>query len=134
MRLSHWKDRKKKIEVPLFAGYCFARFCWENRLLVQQIPGVASIVGSGGRPEPVPEAEISTLQTLMQSRCPYNPHPYLAEGMVVQIIAGPLAWITGILVRKDRRHRVVIGVRLIQQAAAVVVDAEHVWPVEASVA
>ena len=25
-RWSRWKDRKKKIEWPLFPGYCFARF------------------------------------------------------------------------------------------------------------
>ena len=25
-RWSRWKDRKKKIDWPLFPGYCFARF------------------------------------------------------------------------------------------------------------
>ena len=31
-RWSRWKDRKKKIDWPLFPGYCFARFNPRDRL------------------------------------------------------------------------------------------------------
>src|SRR5207245_1545649 len=54
-RLSQWKDRKKEIEVPLFSGYCFARFTWEDRLSVRKTYGVANIVGNGHGPEPIPD-------------------------------------------------------------------------------
>src|SRR3989442_11825859 len=50
-RLSQWKDRKKEIEVPLFTGYCFARFSWPRRSKVLMVSGVVDIVGSGLRPE-----------------------------------------------------------------------------------
>jgi transcriptional antiterminator NusG len=33
-RWSRWKDRKKKIDWPLFPGYCFARFNPRERLPV----------------------------------------------------------------------------------------------------
>ena len=55
MRLSQWKDRKKEIEVPLFSGYCFARFPWQDRTPVLKVSGVVEIVGGGPRPEPIPE-------------------------------------------------------------------------------
>lgn len=60
---------------------------------------------------------------------PYDPHPYLHEGMLVEVVRGPLQGVQGILLRKDKRHRLVIGVRLIQQAAAVEIDVGDVLPV-----
>jgi transcription antitermination factor NusG len=127
-RLSQWKDRKKEIEVPLFSGYCFVRLSQQNRLPAQKVAGVVEVVGSGHRPEPIPDAEIEALKTLMASVLPYDSHPYLHEGMQVEVVRGPLQGVQGILLRKEKRHRLVIGVRLIQQAAAVEIDVQDVVP------
>jgi len=35
-RWSRWKDRMKKVEAPLFSGYCFARFVVSERLACTQ--------------------------------------------------------------------------------------------------
>ena len=128
-RLSQWKDRKKEIEIPLFSGYCFVRFSRLEKTPVQKIVGVVEIVGSGNRPEPIPEQEIDALRLLMTSVLPYDPHPYLHEGMQVEVVRGPLQGAHGILLRKEKRHRLVIGVRLIQQAAAVEIDVNDVLAV-----
>lgn len=125
-RLSQWKDRKKEIEVPLFSGYCFVRFSQQEKMPVQKVTGVVEIVGSGSRPEPIPEQEIDALRRLMTSVLPYDPHPYLHEGMRVEVVRGPLQGVHGILLRKEKRHRLVIGVHLIQQAAAVEIDVNDV--------
>jgi transcription antitermination factor NusG len=128
-RLSQWKDRKKEIEVPLFSGYCFVRFGVNQKLPVLKTIGVVDIVGGGQRPEPIPDEEIAALQTLMTSVLPYDPHPYLSEGMTVEVVRGPLQGVRGILLRKERRHRLVLGVRLIQQAAAVEINVSDVVPI-----
>ena len=47
----------------------------------------------------------------------------------MEVVRGPLQGIRGILLRKDKRHRLVLGVRLIQQAAAVEIDVNDVVPV-----
>jgi len=125
-RLSQWKDRKKEIEVPLFSGYCFVRFSQQEKTPVQKVTGVVGIVGSASRPEPIPEQEIDALRRLMTSVLPYDPHPYLHEGMHVEVVRGPLQGVQGILLRKEKRHRLVIGVRLIQQAAGVEIDVNDV--------
>jgi len=125
-RMSQWKDRKKEIEVPLFSGYCFGRFAWQERTPVLKVLGVVEIVGGGSRPEPIPDEEIAAIKTLITSVLPYDPHPYLHEGMPVEVIRGPLRGVRGTLLRKDKRHRLVIGVRLIQQAAAVEIDVNDV--------
>ncbi len=79
-RLSQWKDRKKEVKVPLFAGYCFVRFGSDQKLPILKTVGVVDIVGSGQRPEPIPDEEIAAIRTLMASDLPYDAHPYLQEG------------------------------------------------------
>jgi transcription antitermination factor NusG len=125
-RLSQWKDRKKEVEVPLFSGYCFVRFAAEQKLPVLKTIGVVDIVGASHCPEPIADEEIAALRTLMTSVLPYDSHPYLHEGMQVEVIRGPLQGIRGILLRKEKHHRLVLGVRLIQQAAAVEIDVNDV--------
>ena len=117
-----WKDRKKDVDLPLFPGYCFARFAWKDSLCVLKAPGVVQVIGGSGHPEPIPEDEIQALKTLMIRTLPYDPHPYLREGMQVEVVRGPLKGIRGILVRKEKRQRLVISVHLIQQAASVEID------------
>ena len=129
IKLSQWKDRKKKIEVPLFSCYCFAQFAWPDRLAVQCTAGVVQIVGGGHRPEPIPDEEIDAILALMKSALPYDAHPYLREGMPVQVIHGPLEGVRGVLLRKDKPFRLVISVHLIRQAASVEIDASDVVPV-----
>ncbi len=128
MRLRQWKDRRKEIETPLFSGYCFVRFSWPDRLSVLKVPGVVEIVHGGDGPEPIPDQEIDAIRNLMMSTLRYDSHPYLHEGMVVEVRRGPLEGVRGILVRKGKRHRLVIAVHLIQQAASVEIDAADVVP------
>lgn len=127
-RLNQWKDRKKEIDTPLFSGYCFVRFSWPERAPVLQVSGVVNVVGGGHAPEPIPDEEIGALKTLMASPLAYDAHPFLQEGMVVEVRRGPLAGVRGILLRKDKQHRLVVGVRLIQQAAVVEINASDVAP------
>lgn len=128
-RLSQWKDRKKEVDVPLFTGYCFVRFSSDQKYPVLKTFGVVDIVGGGQQPEAIPEEEIIALQRLMTSVLPYDPHPYLHEGMSVEVIRGPLQGVRGILLRKEKRHRLILGVRLIRQAAAVEIDVNDIAPV-----
>jgi len=128
-KLSQWKDRRKEVVVPLFSGYCFARFAWPDRLAAQTISGVVEIVGGGERPEPIPDEEIDALKTLMASTLRYDAFPYLREGMMVEVAKGPLKGVRGLLVRKGKRHRLVISVHLIQQAASVEMYDSDVVPV-----
>src|SRR5690349_24405845 len=48
--LRTWKDRRVKLELPLFPGYVFVRTALRNRLQVLQVPGVVRLVGFDGVP------------------------------------------------------------------------------------
>ena len=128
-RWSRWKDRRKKVAFPLFPGYCFARFPLVERFRVLNVVGVADLVGVAGRPEPVPDAEVEAIQRLAATTLQYDPHPFLSEGMEVEVVRGPLAGIRGKLLRKDRLTRLVLAVTLIRQAAVVEIHPADVVPV-----
>lgn len=128
-RWRQWKDRRKQVAFPLFPGYCFARFPPEGRVEVLKAYGVVQIIGNREGPIPVPESEIEAVRRLVTSTLPYDPHPYLLEGMRVEVIRGPLVGLQGVLLRKSPRARLVISVSLIQQAASVELDAHDVVPV-----
>ena len=124
---SRWKDRKKKIDWPLFPGYCFARFDpRRSRLNVLKCAGVANIVSFEGSPAPIPESEIEAIRTLLETDLQYDPCPLIREGMMVEVRHGPLRGVVGRLVRKGSHARLVLSVDLIGQAVSVEVDAADV--------
>ncbi|MGH7909100.1 MAG: UpxY family transcription antiterminator, partial [Thermodesulfobacteriota bacterium] len=89
--LSQWKDRKKKIESPLFPGYLFTRInILDDFTKVITSKGVVKILGTNGTPIPIPINEIDSVKTLLKSGLRYDPYPYLKSGMKVQVIRGPL--------------------------------------------
>ncbi len=128
-RRRRWQDRWKTVSFPLFPGYCFARFSHQDRLRIVTAVGVVQILGVNGHPTPVPDHEIEAVRQLVTSTLPFDPHPYLKEGMEVEVVRGPLAGVRGILVRKGARARLVVAINLIQQAASVELDAADVIPV-----
>lgn len=128
-RRSRWKDRTAQIEIPLFPGYCFAHFAWNDRLRVLSAPGVVEVLGVGGRGVPIAKAEIEGVRRLVVSTLSIDPYPFLEPGMAVEVRRGPLHGLRGFLVRKAPKARLVIAVSLIRQGASVEIDADDVIPV-----
>ena len=126
-RWSRWKDRKKKIDWPLFPGYCFARFNPKGRLTVLKCTGVVSIVILRWR-APIQDYEIEGIRRLVESDLRYDPCPLIREGAMVEVVTGPLKGVTGRLVRKGAHARLMLSVALIGQAVSVEVDAADVRP------
>ena len=126
IKWSRWKDRKKKIDWPLFPGYCFARFDVHERLPVLKCAGVVNIISFEGEPAPIPEHEIDGIRQLVESDLAYDPCPLIKEGMMVEVVHGPLRGVIGRLVRKNEKARLVLSVDLIGQAVSVEVDAADV--------
>ena len=127
-RWSRWKDRKKKIDWPLFPGYCFARFDPGERLPILKCTGVVSIISFQGEPAPIPEHEIDAIRRLIDSELAFDPCPMIREGMMVEVVHGPLKGVIGRLVRKNEKARLILSVDLIGQGVSVEVDASDVRP------
>jgi len=123
---SRWKDRKKQIDWPLFPGYCFVRFNGADRLPVLKCTGVVNIVSFDGEIVPIPEQEIDGIRRLVESDLQFDPCPLVREGMMVEVMHGPLKGVVGRLMRKNEKARLVLSVDLIGQAVSVEVDAADV--------
>jgi len=124
-----WKDRKVKLELPLFPGYVFVRLALRYRLRVLQTPGVARLVGFGGLPTALPDQEIEAMHNSLQRQSLLEPYPYLTIGRRARLKSGPLRGLEGILVRRKGLLRLVLSLDLIQRSVAVEVDAVDVEPI-----
>jgi transcription antitermination factor NusG len=123
-----WKDRQKRLEMVLFPGYVFVRIPLGERLRVLQVPGVARFVTFQGVPAPLAESEMDLLRLGMRGSGEIRPHPYLRAGRRVCIKTGPLAGVTGLLIRRKHQLRLVLSVDLIMRSVALEVDEADVEP------
>jgi transcription antitermination factor NusG len=121
-----WKDRRMRLQLPLFPGYVFVHLALRDRLQVLQVPGVARLVGFNGQPAALPDREIEALRTSSSAQLRAEPHPYLTVGRRVRIKRGALEGVEGILVRKKNACRLVLSIALLMRSAAVEVEADDV--------
>ena len=121
--MRRWKDRKVRLQLPLFPGYVFVRLAACERLRVLQVPGVARLVGFNGLPCALPDSDIEALKAGLASGIRAEPYPFQLVGRRVRVKAGPLEGLQGIVVRRKNRFRLVISLDLIHRAAAVEVEA-----------
>ena len=112
-----------RLQLPLFPGYVFVRMVLVNRLRVLEVPGVVRVVGFSGHPSALPDEEIEGLKKSLACGVHAEPHPFLIVGRRVQVKAGPLEGLEGIVIRRKNRLRLVISLDLIHRAAAVEIEA-----------
>jgi transcription antitermination factor NusG len=124
-----WKDRRVQLQLPLFHGYVFVRLALRDRLHVLQVPGVAKLVGFNGMPTALAQEEIDSLRTSLECGVRVEPHPFMTAGQRVRVKDGPLAGMTGILVKRKNRARFVVSVELIQRAMAIAIEETDLEPV-----
>ena len=129
LKRTHWSDRIKEVQCPLFSGYVLCRFAPGDRIRILDTPGVARIVGFGGVPALIEAQEIEEIRVVMASALPVRPWPYLKAGDRVRVERGPLRGVEGTLLQAKSRLRLVIGVTLLQRSLAVEVDQEMIVPV-----
>src|SRR5438445_4024357 len=53
--IRRWKDRRIRLDLPLFPGYIFVHFELTARLRVLEVPGVVRLVGFDGTPYALPD-------------------------------------------------------------------------------
>jgi transcription antitermination factor NusG len=124
-----WKDRRKRLQLPLFPGYLFIRLALRDQSQVLRLPGVVNLVGFSGMPKPLAEEEVEDLRLALAGGMRAEPYPYLPVGQRVRIVDGPLTGREGILKRWKGSLRVVLSVELIQRSILADVDVSLVVPV-----
>ena len=103
----HWRHRKKRVELPLFSCYVFAKLLPTNegRLRALRIDGVFSLVGVRGTGTPIPDEQIEAVRRLVEGHLRWGSHPFLKIGQRVRIRSGALDGVEGILVSRSGESR-----------------------------
>src|SRR5260370_24414680 len=82
--LRQWKDRRVKLEMPLFPGYLFVRLPLQEQMKVLTIRQVVSLVGRKNSPSPISDEEIAGIRAGVEHGNA-EPHEYLEAGQRVVI-------------------------------------------------
>ena len=123
-----WKDRRVKLQTPLFPGYIFVRIALRDLLRVLQIPGVVHLVGFAGHPASLPQEDIQAIQDCLSQGLHAEPHPYFRVGRRMQVKSGPLQGLEGVVVGRKNRSRFVLSFDLLQRAIAIEMNAMDLQP------
>ena len=122
------RDGKSRVvQVPIFPGYLFVRRAMDKASYVEILKarGVVRILDGGWtRLTPIPAEEVDSIQRLVQSGVPFQPHAYFHQGDRVRVVEGPLVGLEGLFVREhSNKGRLVLSINLLQASVAVEVDA-----------
>ena len=127
----YWKDRSKKLLLPLFPCYVFVRGGVDRQLQAVTTPGVHMVVSSGGRIAIISDEEIRAIRKGTEEPDRAEPHPFLKCGERVRVKRGCLEGVEGILIRKKSLCRLVLSLDALAQSVAVEIDASDVEPAAA---
>lgn len=126
-----WKNRQRmRLVLPLFPGYLFVHVNQRERSKVLASPRVLHIVGNGREYVPLADAEIELLRSGLAGQR-IEPYRELVVGDRVRIKSGAMRGVCGTLVKKGDGMRFVLTLELINQHAAVQVNAEDLEPIVA---
>jgi len=130
--IHRWNNGRHRVQLPLFPGYIFVRIALQERLRVLAVPGFVRLVCFNSLPHPLPETDINKMKEALSKGVLAEPYPYLTVGTRVEIRNGPMQGMTGILLRRQNKCRVVISVDLIMRSMAVEVEASDVVSIRKS--
>ena len=128
-KLNQWKDRKKRVEVPLFPGYVFVSVLPdpEEFLRVLKTRGAVTLISlEPGHPTPVAPEEIHALKILLDVGEDIDVYPHLKQGARVRVKNGVFKDAEGILARKEDHHVLLVSIELLGRSVGVKINADDV--------
>jgi len=119
-------DRWRTSHVALFPGYVFFHGDLHDRLLALRSNVIFKLI-----PAPAPgelQTQLRSLWLLQMTGEPLVPHPYIAPGDEVEILAGALRGYRGVVLRDKGRYRLVVSITLLRQSVATEIDRDVLAP------
>jgi transcription antitermination factor NusG len=121
-----WGQRERKFKKNLLPGYVLVR-AQMNPKIYFAILQTESVVKFVGRPWPqlsrIPDEQVQNLRLLLESRHPFEEIPYFSVGDQVEVIAGSLGGLRGIVNGPaNQKHRVIVSIDLLRRSVALEID------------
>jgi transcription antitermination factor NusG len=130
-KIRQWSDRRKVVELPLFAGYAFVCIAPspEERVRVLKTQGVVDLVGVQGHGTPIPADQIEAVRAVVAANLPLTQHAFLKVGQRVRVRGGSLDGVEGILVGQNGSRSLIISVDPIQRSLSIRIEGYQVEPI-----
>lgn len=121
-RVRLWKDRKKKIEMPLFPSYIFVNFDYKYRFDILHTHGVVKIVNFKGEPAIVPDWQIESLKAMLEHPETLRTENYIKPGEAIEVTEGPFKGMRGMVKNIKGSTRIIVTIEGIMQTVSVEID------------
>lgn len=109
--IHHWRDRKVKVELPLFSCYLFINIPYSERFKVFKTAGIFRYLDSNASPTRVPDFEMDIIKNAGNSRFLVQEHVAgMGIGDTVIVSAGPFKGVMGRVVENSGIRRLVIEI------------------------
>ena len=120
------KDRKREVELPLFASYIFSKFEYKERFSILETHGIIKIVNFKGIPATVPDWQIESLKAILENPESLRLENYFKQGDLVEVKNGPFKGMRGTVKQLKGESRLTITVEGIMQSISVEIDLDSV--------
>jgi transcriptional antiterminator RfaH len=130
-QMRYYGRRKTAVELPLFPGYVFLRGSAEDAWTLDRAGRLAQIIEVYD--QSLMDGALQSIQQVIAIGQPLDPHPYLREGMWVEVRSGPLKGVQGVIERKKRRSRLVLQIEVLGQATSLEIDGSLLEPIDRAV-
>jgi len=124
----YYGRRKQRVYLPLFPGYVFLHGSAEQAWTLDRAGRLAQIIEVSD--QALLEREIIAIQRVLESGHELDPHPYLHEGMRVEVRSGPLKGVQGVIERKRGKRRLVLQIEVLGVGSSLEIDGSLLEPVE----
>ena len=122
-----WSDRVKKVEEPIFKGYCFARFPLKEKAKIVREPGVMNIVNFNKNYVTIKETVINSLKIMVENELKIDPCPYISKGDFVVIKKGSFKGLQGyVLEKRNKNTTLVVSIDSIGASVKCTIDMDFV--------
>jgi transcriptional antiterminator RfaH len=113
--LRQWSDRKKWIEEPLFKCYLFVRVSYKEFFNVLSVPGVVCYVSFGGKPQTIPDYQITNIKTMVNQ---FKTDVVVSmdkfrKGEMAEVIVGPMKGLQGEIIEISGQYRILMRIESI---------------------
>jgi transcription antitermination factor NusG len=123
----YFGNRKLHVELPLFPSYVFVRGSLEQVYLADRTKRLVSIIRVPNQHQL--NWELRNLHLALANQVVLDPYPMLRAGVRVEVRAGPLRGLQGVVESRVRANRLILQIEMLGQAVSVEVEASLLDPI-----
>jgi transcription antitermination factor NusG len=122
----YYGRRKSNLDLPLFPGYVFLHGPLDDAYLADRTKRVVSIIKVADQEQIAWELE--NIRGALNRDAELAPHPFLKQGMRVEVRSGPFRGLQGVVESRVRADRLVLQVEMLARAVGLEIDAALLDP------